>query len=225
MNKKLLIFGTGEIGELAYFYFKNDTQWDVFGFVCDDEYYIEDKFLGLPCVKFSEISNYFPTNYAVHVALSYKKLNKVREAKYQTFKSLGYDLPSYISSKATIWSQEIGDNCFILEDQTIQPGVKIGNNVVLWSGNHIGHDTVIGNHVYIASHVVVSGHCYIGERSFIGVNAALKDFITIGKDCFIGMGVNVTQNCADGVVCLPAKSKIFSSDDILTKKIKKAYFG
>ena len=70
MNKKLLIFGTGEIGELAYFYFKNDTQWDVFGFVCDDEYYIEDKFLGLPCVKFSEISNYFPTNYAVHATIS-----------------------------------------------------------------------------------------------------------------------------------------------------------
>ena len=39
--------------------------------------------------------------------------------------------------------------------QTIQPFVRIGSNVTLWSGNHIGHDATIGDHCFIASHVVI----------------------------------------------------------------------
>ncbi len=225
MNKKLLIFGTGEIGELAYFYFTRDSEWKVEGFVCDDAYHTQDTFLDLPCIKTSEITKFPPEDYCIHVALSYRKLNRIREEKYNFFKKLGYSLPSYISSKTTIWSHQIGENCFILEDQTIQPYVKIGNNVMLWSGNHIGHGSIIEDHVYIASHAVISGHCYIGERTFIGVNAAMKDFITIGKDCFIGMGVNITRNCEDGSVCLPSKDNIFSSTDPIAEKIKKSYFG
>ena len=213
MNKKLLIFGTGEIGELAHFYFTHDSEWDISGFICDDVYFQQAEFLGLPCIKLSEISNYSTENYAVHVALSYRKLNQIREEKYKAFKALGYEMPSYISSKSTIWSRDIGDNCFILEDQTIQPNTKIGNNVMLWSGNHIGHGSVIEDHVYIASHVVIAGHCHIGERSFIGVNTALKDFITIGKDCFLGMGAVVTKNCSDGAVCISPRSEILEKED------------
>lgn len=223
MAKKLLIFGTGEIGELAYFYFTHDTNWEVSGFICDDTYFQQDTFLGLPCIKFSDLYQYSLNDYAIHVAISYRKLNQIREEKYNVIKDLGYEMPSYVSSKATVWSTEIGDNCFILEDQTIQPTVKIGNNVMLWSGNHIGHGSIIEDHVYIASHAVISGHCKIGERSFIGVNAALKDFITIGKDCFISMGVNLTQNCADGSVCVAPKSTVFSKESRQAMVLKK-YF-
>lgn len=225
MNKKLLIFGTGEIAELAYFYFTHDTQWKVFGFICDDAYFQENTFLRLPCIKTSEISAYPATEYAVHVAMSYRKMNRVRQEKYDFFKATGYVMPSYISSKATVWSKEIGDNCFILEDQTIQPNVKIGNNVMLWSGNHIGHGTIIEDHVYIASHAVISGHCRVGERTFIGVNVAVKDFTVIGKECFIGMGVNITKDCKDGAVCLPARSTILAPEEPLNQKIKNLYFG
>ena len=143
MNKKLLIFGTGEIGQLAHFYFSNDTKWKVHGFICDDEFFTNDRLLNLPCIKSSELSKYSTDDYAIHVSLSYKKLNKVRQQKYEFIKNLGYEMPSYISSRATIWSKDIGKNCLILEDQTIQPNVKIGDNVMLWSGNHIGHGTCL----------------------------------------------------------------------------------
>ncbi len=223
MSKKLLIFGTGEIGELAHFYFTHDTAWEIYGFICDDEYFREESLLGLPCIKFSDISHYSVNDYAVHVALSYRKLNRIREEKFNAFKALGYELVSYISSKCTLWSKDIGDNCFILEDQTIQPNVKIGNNVMLWSGNHIGHGSVIEDHVYIASQVVIAGHCHIGQRTFIGVNAALKDFITVGKDCFIGMGAILTKNCPDGAVCIASKSDVFEKDSKYAVILKK-YF-
>jgi hypothetical protein len=96
------------------------------------------------------------------IAVSYAKLNKVRERKYYEAKKLGYQLVSYINSKCT-WLTPFahGDNYFVFEDNTVQPFVKMGNNVTLWSGNHIGHHSTIYDHNFISSHVVVSGHCTI----------------------------------------------------------------
>ena len=227
MIKKLIIFGNGEIAELAKMYFEFDTEYAVEGFVVDDENKVTDEFCGLPLVGVSEVKEIFPEDqYVAHVALSYKKLNELRKNKFLLFKSMGYQLVSYVSSKCTIiGSVEFGDNCFILEDQTIQNGVKIGNNVVLWSGNHIGHGSVICDHAYLASHVVISGHCQIGERCFFGVNSATKDFLKIGDECFIGMGANVTRDLAKGCVVLDNPGKVLDAEDRIARSIKKKYFG
>lgn len=226
MTKPLIIFGTAEIAALAKFYFTHDSDHKVIAFTADDEYVTEDTFEGLPVIPFSEIKeHYSPDQYGMHVALSYMKLNQLRAAKYEQAKAVGYELVSYVSSKTTTWPDlTIGDNCFILEGQTIQPIVTIGNNVVLWSGNHIGHGTTIGDHTYLASHVVVSGNCAIGQRCFLGVNATLKDFLNIGDDVFIGMDASVVKNAKDGEVILGESSASLDADDRRAKAVKKSYF-
>ena len=108
---------------------------------------------------------------------------------------MGYDCISYLSSKATVFSNvKIGKNCFILEDNTIQPFVTIGDNVVLWSGNHLGHHSVINDHVLFTSHVVMSGHCVIEPYSFFGVNATLRDGLHIAEGTLVAMGACVTRD-------------------------------
>ncbi|WP_057320501.1 acetyltransferase, partial [Mycobacterium tuberculosis] len=116
-------------------------------------------------------------------------------------KALGYELASYVSSHATVLNDgRIGENVFLLEDNTIQPFVSIGNNVTLWSGNHIGHHSTIHDHCFLASHIVVSGGVVIEEQSFIGVNATLRDHITIGSRCVVGAGALLLRDAdADGV--------------------------
>lgn len=226
MTKSLVVFGNGEIAALAKFYFTYDSDYEVVAFTVDDEFVSETLFEGLPVVPFSLINEqYPPSEFEMHVALSYMQLNKVRERKYLQAKKAGYSLASYVSSRATTWHDlSLGDNCFILEDQTIQPTVKIGNNVMLWSGNHIGHGTEIGSHTYFASQIVVSGNCKIGERCFFGVNATLKDFITIGDDVFIAMSASVTRDVPSDSVVLGAKCTSLGPDDAMAQKIKKSYF-
>ena len=68
-----------------------------------------------------------------------------------------------------------GDNCFILEDNTIQPYVDIGNDVVMWSGNHVGHHSKIKDHVTLSGHVVISGCCTIEEYSFLAPRSTVRD--------------------------------------------------
>jgi sugar O-acyltransferase (sialic acid O-acetyltransferase NeuD family) len=144
-------------------------------------------------------------------------MNKIREEKYFQAKSKGYQLVSYISSKCSYMSQyECGDNCFIFEDNTIQPFVKIGNNVTLWSGNHIGHHSTIHDHNFISSHVVISGHCEIKSNCFIGVNASIHNNITIAAENLIGAGAIISRNTGDKDVYVPAPSnKIDKKSDQL----------
>ena len=225
-TKQLVIFGTAEIAQLANYYFQHDSNYNVVAFTVDDEFCDLKEFEGLPVVPFSKVTDKYPASqFEMHVALSYKKLNKLREEKYYQAKDAGYKLATYICSKATTWPDlTVGDNCFILEDQTIQPTVKIGNNVMLWSGNHIGHGTEISDHTYLSSHVVLSGHSKIGSRCFFGVNATLCDFLTIGDDCFIAMDASVSRNMKSGSVALGSPTVIMSKDDKKARVIKKKYF-
>jgi sugar O-acyltransferase (sialic acid O-acetyltransferase NeuD family) len=129
------------------------------------------------------------------VALSYAQMNRLRAAKYSEAKAFGYTLASYVSSRCSwLTDHPVGDNCFILEDNTVQPFVRIGNNVTLWSGNHIGHDSSVDDHTFISSHVVVSGHVQIGSHCFIGVNATLRNSITIAPGTLIGAGAIIMKN-------------------------------
>ncbi len=215
---RLVIFGAGDIARLAHHYFTHDSPHEVAGFVVDRAYRSGDEFLGLPFIDAEAVTQWFPpAEYAMFVAISYIKMNGVRADKWAAMKAAGYRLVSYVSSRCSYLSATPpGDNCFILEDNTIQPFVTIGNNVTLWSGNHIGHDSTIEDHCFITSHVVVSGHVRVGTRSFIGVNATLRNSITIAPQTLIGAGSIIMKDTKEKGVYMPERAKLFSksSDEI-----------
>ena len=208
---RLVIFGSGDIARLAHHYFTRDSDHEVIAFTVDEQYRQGDAFLDLPLVPFEEVvETYPPSEYKMFVALSYAGMNKLRAKKYHQAKQYGYELVSYVSSRCSfLTGNPIGDNCFILEDNTIQPFVKIGNNVTLWSGNHIGHDAVIEDHCFLASHIVVSGYVRIRNNCFIGVNATLRNSITIAPETLIGAGAIIMQDTVEQGVYLPERARLF----------------
>ena len=211
--KKLIIFGTGDIAKLAHYYFSCDSEYEVTGFTVDKEYMTSDIFLGLPVVDFEEIVDCCPpATHKMFIALSYAKMNRVRAQKYFKAKEMGYELATYVSSRCTFLTDKpVGDNCFILEDNTIQPFVEIGNNVTLWSGNHIGHDSVIEDHCFLASHIVVSGNIRIDQYCFIGVNATLRNSITIARETLVGAGAIIMKDTVVKGVYVPAKTELLNT--------------
>ena len=215
---RLVLFGAGDIARLAHFYFSTDSPHEVVGFAVDRAYRQADTLFGLPVVASDEVVERFPpADHAMFVALSYTRMNAVRREKYEEMKRLGYSLASYISSRCSFLTREpVGDNLFILEDNTVQPFVTIGDNVTLWSGNHIGHDSSVGSHTFISSHVVVSGHVRIGESCFVGVNATLRNSITIGDRSLIGAGAVIMKDTPPGSVYLGTRSERFrkSSEEV-----------
>ena len=194
---KVVIFGIQDFASLAHYYLKEDSPHEVIAFTVTKEYMPPEAiFEGLPIVPFEEIEEtYPPTDFALFVPMSHRKMNKMREVIYLQADKKGYTQISYVSSKATVFSNvKIGQNCFILEDNTIQPFVSIGNNVVLWSGNHIGHHSIIKDHVLFTSHVVLSGHCVVEPYCFFGVNATLRDGLHFAEGTLVAMGACVTKD-------------------------------
>jgi sugar O-acyltransferase (sialic acid O-acetyltransferase NeuD family) len=214
----LVIFGAGDIARLAHFYFTRDSEHTVVAFTVDASYRHAASFLDLPLVDFETVAMVYPPNrFKMFIALSYAKMNVVRAEKYFTAKKHGYDLVSYLSSRCTFLTDDpAGDNCFILEDNTIQPFVRIGNNVTMWSGNHIGHDSVIGDHSFISSHVVVSGHVRVGEYSFLGVNATIRNGVSIAPETLVGAGALIMTDTVEKGVYVPGRLEPLSkhSDEI-----------
>lgn len=220
MKRQLVIFGLGDIGQLAEYYFRTDSEYEVAAFTVDAAFVKEPTFGGRPVVPFEEVAEEFPpAQFDMFVALSYSKLNALRKEKYLAAKAMGYKLASYISSRATVLNEgRFGDNCFIFEDNTVQPFVTVGSNVTMWSGNHIGHHSTINDHCFIASHVVISGGVEIGEQCFIGVNATLRDHIKIGERCVLGAGTLLLADTEpDGVYIGTATQRA----DIQSTKLRK----
>src|SRR5690242_16229059 len=212
---RLVIIGNSEIARIAYEYFSHDSEYDVFGFAADAEYIRQPELFGLPVVDFAELENrYPPDDFHAFVAVGSSQLNRLRARFYRATKAKGYRLASYISSRAFVWRNvEIGDNAFILEHNTLQPFVRIGSNVTLWSGNHIGHGSVVGDHVFISSHVVISGLCKVGSYTFMGVNSATAEETDIAEDNFVAMGAVVGRSSAPDQVLVgnPAEAKKFGA--------------
>jgi sugar O-acyltransferase (sialic acid O-acetyltransferase NeuD family) len=189
-KRELIIFGTEDFAQLAYEYFTHDSPYEVAAFTVDRAYVNTPELFGLPVLAFEDVERQMdPAKYELYAGVVYGKLNRIREDICRRAKEKGYRLASYISSRAFVWANvSFGEHCFIFEDNTIQPFVSIGDNVVMWSGNHIGHHSKIGNHCFLTSHVVVSGWCDIGEYCFLGVNSTLANNTTVGTRSWISHG-------------------------------------
>lgn len=209
-SKPLVIFGAGQIAEVAWHYFLHDSDYRPVAFAVDRQYVETSSMCGLPVIPYDELSQSFPAHAAdIFVALSYAKLNTVRARKVAQVRADGYRTASYVSSRAAVFDGfEPAGNCFILEHNTIQPFVRIGDNVTLWSGNHIGHHSVIEDNCFISSHVVISGGVTVGDGTFIGVNSTIRDHVSIGPRCVIGAGSLITADAAaEGVYTSPASER------------------
>lgn len=218
-SSRVVIFGTGGFAQVAHFYLTHDSPHEVVAFTVDKEYMKDKELFGLPVVSFEDVkSKYPPDEFQMFIAIAYNNLNKTRADKYHQAKSKGYKLISYLNSKSVHWGNtEIGDNCFIFENQTIQPFVKIGNDVIIWSGNHIGHHSVIGDHCFITSHVVISGYAEIGPYCFLGVNSTLRDGVKVAPECIIGAGALILKDTVEKGVYRGRAAELHSADSSQVK--------
>ncbi len=216
-KEKIFLIGASETAYMAYEYFTHDSSYEVCGFAVEAEFIVNKEFLGLPVVPFEECEKYYPPDeYKVFVAIISTQLNYARTRLYNLAKEKGYEFASYISSKASVWHNvEIGENCFILEYNLLQPFVKIGNNVILWCGNMIGHRSEVEDNCFLAGHVIIAGKTRIGKNCFLGINTSISDTLEIGDGCFIGMASAVTKSTEPNSVYIgnPAKKYPISAKE------------
>jgi len=193
---KVVIFGIGRGADVATRYFRADSSHEIVAYTVDDAYADGQEFMGKRVIPFSRVEKEAPpAECRMFVPLGYQGMNALRAEKYTAAKAKGYSLESYVSSRIVAWDRPaFGENCFILEGNVFDFDVKVGNNVILWSANHIGDLCVIQDHVWISSHAVLSGEVTVGERSFLGVNATVSNQVRIGPRSYIGANALIVKD-------------------------------
>ncbi len=207
--KPVIIFGTGEVAKCVHFYLTNDSDYKVVAFTSDSNCIKENIFMGLPIIPFEEVQSVFPPGqFNMFIAIGYQNLNSLRTKKFQEAKDKGYKLISYICSKSTVWADlKVGENCFIGENNIIQPFVTIEDNVFMWSGNLIAHDSRICKNCFITAGVVIAGGIEIGENCFIGVNSTIREAVKVARNCTIGANSYIARETIENETYISQPTK------------------
>jgi len=206
---KVVLFGTGRGADVAFRFLKRDSDHEVCGFSTDLRHIERDTFHDLPVVAFESVEQRFPPDqYKFLILLGYQRMNGLRAEKYLTAKAKGYSFISYINSQFyRAEDLNIGENCFILDNQSISLDVKIGNNVVMWSSNHVGDLSTIGDHSWLASHVTVAAEVNVQPYCFLGIGATIGNRLMLGERTFVGANALVASNTEENSVHVSSTSE------------------
>lgn len=197
----ILIFGTGQIADVAKAYFDAHSPDRVVGFTVDKAYMRSSEHFGLPVVAWEELEQTFPPDKVKIIGpLSYQSLNEFRRLRHSDGKERGYTFTSFIHPSAQICNASIGENCFILENCIIQPYTRIGDGCIIWSATHIGHHTVIGDYCFLSSQIGISSGVTIGDDCFIGGQVGIINGMNIGNECFLESRSVIRRDLPSGSV-------------------------
>lgn len=194
-QEKIIIFGIQDSSQLAKFYLDQEPEkYEVIAYCLNQEYITDKEFNGIPVIPFESVADLFSKEIKFFAPLYASQANTVRQSVYENIKKLGFNMLTYINPHACVYTKDIGENVFIGEKCTIQPFTSIGNNTIVWAGNHLGHHSHIKDHCYIAGHVAISGHVTIENNCFLGGNVTIRDKITLKEGSFIVMHSSVMSS-------------------------------
>jgi UDP-N-acetylglucosamine acyltransferase len=95
----------------------------------------------------------------------------------------------------------VGARCRIREGATLNTGTEggggltqIGDDCLLMTGAHIGHDARLGNRVILANQVAIAGHCHLGDDVIVGGLSGIHQWVRIGNGAIIGAVTMVTND-------------------------------
>lgn len=156
------------------------------------------EWFGIAVLDFDKNVTGFPINEVLLInAVGGIPGQRIRQRLYTEFKDMGFRFatlqhPSSIVSR----SAELAEGVQLMAGSILQPGVKIGVNVLVNTRASIDHDCVIGAHAFIGPAVTLCGDVQVGEGAFIGAGAVVLPGVQIGAGAIVGAGSVVIRSVA-----------------------------
>ncbi|MFN3970739.1 MAG: acyl-ACP--UDP-N-acetylglucosamine O-acyltransferase [Gemmobacter sp.] len=87
----------------------------------------------------------------------------------------------------------VGARCRIREGATLNIGTeggggvtRVGDDCLIMTGAHVGHDAQIGDRVILVNNVAIAGHCVLGDDVIVGGLSGVHQWVRIGRGAIIG---------------------------------------
>lgn len=207
MKRKCVIFGTTDFGKMLRFYFEKYADVQIVAYTVDKAYLGGDVYDGLPAVAYEEVEKvYPPEEYTMVIALGYKKMNQIRQQKFEDAKRKGYTIENFIHPSAVNDAVEIGEGNIILEHVTLAYGTKLGNSNIIWNGCQISHESQVGDYNFFSVDSVIAGKTTVKNNCFLGINCTVLGNRTLADATLVGAGAFVKENTEPYSVYVPARS-------------------
>lgn len=199
-RKKLIIYGVNQQAQ-QLFYYLTQEEYSVEAFCVDCAFYKQSFLLERPVVKFEHIIKEYPAfKYDILLSFGYKNMVANRQEKYNTCRALGYNIPSFISKDAKVYSEKIGNGVIIYPNVVIEPFVSIGDGCFIESSCTIAHHSTIGEFNFFAPGVTTGGGITVANNCFFGVSSSVSSGKKIANRTLIGAGVCVMDDTVEGMV-------------------------
>jgi len=95
----------------------------------------------------------------------------------------------------------IGARARIREGATLNTGTeggggvtRVGDDVLIMTGAHVGHDAQIGNRVILVNNVAIAGHVVLGDDVIVGGLSGIHQWVRVGHGAIIGAVTMVTND-------------------------------
>jgi sugar O-acyltransferase (sialic acid O-acetyltransferase NeuD family) len=213
MKRGIVLFGTGKFASLVRYCLTHDSDDKVVGFTVDKCYLSAAEGVDLPVVDYAEVERTFPPdNYAMMFPIGPHQRNGIRRDRYKLARQRGYNIGSYVSSRAITWPDlSIGEGAIVFDGAIVQPFARIGANAVVRSGAHLSHHVTVGDHCFVAAGACLGGGAVVEDECTIGLNATVRDGVTIAQGCLIAAGAVVVADTEPnglymGVPAKPSRS-------------------
>jgi sugar O-acyltransferase (sialic acid O-acetyltransferase NeuD family) len=211
MSKKLLLFPFGgnareSLASIFAINAKNE-EWDLFGFVDDNDSTHGKECCGVKVLGGREILREIPDAYILAVPGSpHNFLTRsaiisglgIEESRFATIVH-----PSVVKAP----DAKIGCNSLIMSGVVVSCGVTIGKHCIILPNTVVSHDSVVEDFCCIGSNISVSGSVHIGSSCYIGSGTKIREDISIGSGTLIGIGSNVVSHIQAGAIAVGSPAK------------------
>jgi sugar O-acyltransferase (sialic acid O-acetyltransferase NeuD family) len=122
-----------------------------------------------------------------------------RRELFGRFAALGYAFP-VISHLSAVIASDVspGEGAQVMAGAIIQPGARIGRNVLVNTRAVVEHDCQIGDHCHIAPGAVLCGGVSVGEGTHVGAGAIILGGVSLGAGSVVAAGAVVAKDVAAG---------------------------
>jgi UDP-perosamine 4-acetyltransferase len=139
--------------------------------------------------------------------------NKLREAKADELRALGFEQPNAIGPNAAISpSAQVGVGVAIFGGAIINADARIADYAIINTNASVDHDCVIGRAAHIAPGCALAGCVTVGDRTFVGAGSTVIPGITIGPGTLVGAGSVVVRDLAGGITALGVPARLRQTD-------------
>lgn len=111
------------------------------------------------------------------------------------------EVPQDLKYKGERTRLVVGARCRIREGATLNTGTeggggitRVGDDCLIMTGAHVGHDAQIGNRVILVNNVAIAGHVTLGDDVIVGGLSGIHQWVRVGQGAIIGAVTMVTND-------------------------------